>query len=72
MNTTKATLRITWIDNDGNAACIGLDESLEVDMPLDAADAEIALAQAKDDAIYNAECRKIDTERYQPVVEFDS
>jgi hypothetical protein len=54
------SIRITWVEKaTGNAACIGLDETVEHDS-LDGAEA---------DARYHGECQGIDLDRYEPIAE---
>jgi hypothetical protein len=63
---TKKTRRvkITWVERGtDNAACLGLDETVEVEAA-DGVDLITAVLQAEADAEYHGECRGIDTEKY--------
>jgi hypothetical protein len=56
---TMVRVRITWVDAQGNAACIGFDETVWAD----------DLEQATDAALYHGECSGIDLGLYHPVAE---
>jgi hypothetical protein len=62
MTTTNATrlVRITWVDADGNAACIGLDETIRSGWTLD---------ECRKAAIYHARCEGVDLGRYHVEIE---
>ena len=56
----SGSFRITWCDDQGNAACLGLDETVIAE----------SAEEVVRDAVYAAECQGIDTDRYHPEVEF--
>ena len=53
--TTKRHIQITWLDRDGNAAALGLDEALTTDWTDE---------ECLDAANYRAKCLGFDLERY--------
>jgi hypothetical protein len=56
----ERTIRVTWLDKAGNAACLGRDETLITDWT----DSEIIEA-----AYYRAECDGIDSNEYDLLLE---
>ena len=52
-------IKITWVDAQGNAACIGLDECFRSDWTLD---------ELEDAAVYRAQLAGIDLDRCFPIV----
>ncbi len=67
MTATQNTyrVRITWMDRQGNAACLGLDETVTVEASSPAA----AVHAAETEATYHGECHGVDTSRYHPAAE---
>jgi len=57
---TKRMVQITWMDSDGNAAGIGLDELIETDWTLD---------ECIEAARYRGECDGVDLDRFHVEVE---
>lgn len=48
-------VKITWVDVDGNAVCIGLDETIETDWTIE---------ECREAAVYRGQCQEIDLDRY--------
>jgi hypothetical protein len=57
--TKTRIVRITWVDAQGNAACIGLDETIRSDWTPE---------ECRTAAIYHAQCQGIDTDRFHPEI----
>lgn len=56
----KRLVQITWMDNDGNAACLGFDEEIMTDWSLN---------ECIEAALYRGECEGIDLNRFHPNAE---
>ncbi len=56
----KRLVKITWLDGSGNAAGIGMDETIDTDW---------TLAECVEAACYRGECDRIDLDRFHPVAE---
>jgi hypothetical protein len=66
---TTRRVKITWVERGtDNAACLGLDETVEIEAT-DGADLVRAILQAESDAEYHGECQGIDLKRYAPEAE---